>query len=272
MATTVADEDFNKFRNIIYDESGIHFTKTNRSILESRLKERLRNTGDQTLKEYYRRVTGDKEEMRALLDSVTTNLTRFFRNTAHFETFENFVLPDMVKYKREKGSNYIKLWSAGCSTGEEPFSLAMVMSDVLPKDFEFKVVASDISLKSLMSARSGFYAEQRMRGVPEKYLGRHFERKDGGYQISKSIMDTVTFDYHNLKNPSGLTNVDILFCRNTLIYFDEAAQRDSVRRFWDVMTPYSYMFIGHSESLFGMKTQFEFVRTDWACVYRKKTG
>ncbi|MFW5995469.1 MAG: CheR family methyltransferase [Spirochaetia bacterium] len=271
MATTLHDDDFNKFRTLIYDESGIHFTETNRSILESRLRERLRSTGDTTATAYYTRVRNDKEELRALLDSVTTNLTRFFRNTAHFETFERVVLPELIARKKREGKRHLKVWSAGCSTGEEPYSLAMVMKEVLPRDFTFSVLASDISLKSLMSARSGYYADSKVKGVPERYLERYFDRKEKGCQVKKEIMDTVTFDYHNLKHPSGLMDVDIVFCRNVIIYFDEAAQKATVRRFWDVMTPYSYLFIGHSESLFGMKTEFEFVRTDWACVYRKNT-
>ncbi len=270
MAITLQDGDFDRFRTLIYEASGIHFTRTNRSILESRLRERLRDTGDSSVEDYYHRVCGDGEELKSLLDSVTTNLTRFFRNTAHFETFEHFVLPDLIERKRH-GRKRIRLWSAGCSTGEEPYSLAMVMKEVLPPDFEFSIIASDISLKSLMSARSGYYAESRVRGIPECYLGRYLQPKDDGYQVSKEIMDTVTFDYHNLKHPSGLSDIDVVFCRNVIIYFDEAAQKSTVHRFWDVMNPYSYLFIGHSESLFGMNTTFEFVRTDWACLYRKDT-
>ena len=271
MAETLNEQDFEKFRSLIYDASGIYFNKTNRSILESRLRERLRSSGDTSLSEYYDRVRASDDELRALLDSVTTNLTRFCRNTAHIETFEKHVLPDLVKVKSKQGDKRIKLWSAGCSTGEEPYSLAMVMLEVLPQDFQFSVIASDISLKSLMSARSGFYSEAKVKGVPERYLNKYFERKDAGYQVARRVMDTVTFDYHNLQHPSGLTNIDIIFCRNVIIYFDEAAQKSTVKRFWDVMMPYSYLFIGHSESLFGMNTKFEFVRTDWACVYRKNT-
>lgn len=272
MAVNVSDEDFNQFRDLIYEASGINFTASNRSILESRLRERLRSSGSGTLTEYYRWIKRDPDELKVLLDTVTTNLTRFFRNTAHIETFEQIILPDLIEHKRRTGGRSLRMWSAGCSTGEEPYTMAMVAREVLPPTMSVSITASDISLKSLMVGRQGLYPEPRVEHVPEKYLGKYFTKKPSGYQINQDIMDLVTFDYHNLKHDSGLRELDVVFCRNVLIYFDETAQRNSVERFWQAMGPYSYLFIGHSESLFGMNTQFEFYRTDRASVYRKKLG
>ena len=272
MAAILDDSDFTRFRNLIYDESGIHFSETNRSILESRLRERLRLTGHETVGAYYTHLRADGNELKEFLDSVTTNLTRFFRNTAHFETFESYVIPDLLKHKPSPADRQIRVWSAGCSTGEEPYTIAMVLMEILPPGYDIKVSASDISLKSLMTAKAGYYPTHRVTGVPEPYLKKYFLQKDGGYQIHPDVMKRVTFDYHNLKHSNGVTGLDIVFCRNVLIYFDDAAQKIAVDHFWNAMSSYSYLFIGHSESLFGMKTQFEFVRTDWACVYRKATA
>jgi chemotaxis protein methyltransferase CheR len=268
-ADFLSDADFGQFRTLINNESGIHFTPTNRSILESRLKERLRETGVDSPRTYFSIITRDQEELKNFLDSVTTNLTRFFRNQAHFDALEKFVAPELFKIKKETGNTHIKIWSAGCSSGEEPYSIAMLMTEVLPPSWKFDIVASDISLKSLMDGKKGFYSDTRIAGIPEPYLYKYCQQVEGGYQVKPEIMSKIRFDYHNLKHNSGLRNLDIVFCRNVIIYFDEAAQLEVINRFWDVMAPKSFLFIGHSESLFGMDTKFEFVKTPWATLYRK---
>jgi chemotaxis protein methyltransferase CheR len=262
-----SDADFDQYRNLIYNESGIHFTATNRSILESRLKERLREKNLPSVRVYFDTISKDKEELKNFLDSITTNLTRFFRNQAHFDALEKFVVPELLKIK--KGSTILKIWSAGCSTGEEPYTIAMLLSEILPPPWKFEIVASDISLKCLMAGKEGFYADSRITGIPEPYLKKYFDKVEGGYKVRADLMSKIRFDYHNLKNDSGLRNLDIVFCRNVIIYFDEAAQNAVINRFWDSMASKSFLFIGHSESLFGMDTKFEFVKTQWATLYRK---
>jgi chemotaxis protein methyltransferase CheR len=264
-----SDADFERYRNLIYNESGIHFTSTNRSILESRLKERLREKGDGSVRTYFDTISQDKEELKSFLDSITTNLTRFFRNQAHFDALEHFVVPELLQIKKSSGNFNIKIWSAGCSTGEEPYTIAMLMSEILPPPWRFEIIASDISLKCLMAGKEGFYADSRIVGVPDTYLKKYFDRVEGGYKVHGNLMSKIRFDYHNLKNDSGLRNMDIIFCRNVIIYFDEAAQTAVINRFWDSMASKSFLFIGHSESLFGMDTKFEFVKSQWATLYRK---
>jgi chemotaxis protein methyltransferase CheR len=271
MADFLSDGDFDQYRKLIYDESGITFSSTNRAILESRLRERLREKQMSLVSDYYALLLKDKEELKLMLDSVTTNLTRFFRNQPHFDALEKYVIPEVLKLKKEKGDTKVRVWSAGCSTGEEPYTLAMILKDRLPAPFTAEILASDISLKSLMVGKAGFYPESRIVGIPDAYLNRFFDRKNNGYQVKDEIMKMIRFDYHNLKNDSGQRNLDILFCRNVLIYFDEAAQKAVIDRFWDAMATKSYLFIGHSESLFGMKTKFEFLKTDWACLYQKNS-
>jgi len=261
------DANFELYRALIYTESGITFTPTNRSILESRLKERLREKGIPSVANYLETIKKDKEELKGFLDSITTNLTRFFRNQAHFDALEKFVIPEIMSIKKVPGT--IRIWSAGCSTGEEPYTIAMLLTEILPKTWNFDILASDISLKCLMTAKEGFYADSRIVGIPDNYLAKYFDKVDGGYKIHADIHAKIRFDYHNLKNDSGQRNLDVVFCRNVIIYFDEIAQTAVINRFWDAMASKSFLFIGHSESLFGMNTKFEFLKTEWATLYKK---
>ena len=270
MSDFLGDADFERFRSLIYDESGIHFSETNRTILESRLKERLRAANIETVGEYYTHGRSTGEELKVLLDAVTTNLTRFFRNAAHWQTFENYVMPDLIERKRASGDQTFRMWSAGCSTGEEPYTLAIEMLELMPPGFTVEILASDLSLKSLLTGQQGYYRDSRVTGIPEGYLAKYFDHKEGGYQAKDDVKKLIKFDYHNLKHDSGRRNLDVVFCRNVLIYFDDAAQKAVVDRFWQAMASHSYLFIGHSESLFGMETDFKFIRTDWACIYGKE--
>ena len=269
MADLLTDADFDLFRKVIYDESGITFSTTNRSILDSRLKERLREKKMTDIQEYYKLILADKEEMKVLLDSVTTNLTRFFRNQPHFDALENYVIPHVLERKKSRGDTVVKIWSAGCSTGEEPYTIAMILKKILPPPYTFEIVASDLSLKSLMVGKQGFYDDSKISGIPQEYLDKYMIKRDNGYQVCDDIMKRIRFDYHNLKYDAGLRNLDIIFCRNVLIYFDEAAQLATINHFYDSLASQAYLFIGHSESLFGMDTKFEFLKTDWACLYQK---
>lgn len=269
MIVALSDADFDRFRKIIYDESGITFSETNRSILDSRIKDLLREKKLEDVAPYFKLVTSNKEEMKHMLDAVTTNLTRFFRNQPHFDAFINYVVPHILADKKKTGSTVINVWSAGCSTGEEPYTIAMVLKNILRPPYTFKITASDLSLKSLMVGQQGFYASNKVEGVPQDYLLKYFTKSADGYQVSQELRNAIKFDYHNLKNDVGLRNMDVVFCRNVLIYFDEAAQLGVINHFWDSMATHSYLYIGHSESLFGMKTKFKFLKTQWACLYEK---
>ena len=269
MSLFLDDNNFNLFRTFIYEQSGIHFSSTNRCILESRLKERLKISELSNLTYYYNLIKSNQHEMKILLDSVTTNLTRFFRNKAHFKTLEKFVIPDISEFKLKHKDKTLRIWSAGCSTGEEPYSIAMVLKEKLNPLIKPLIIASDLSLKSLMTAKEGFYPESRIAGVPDNYLTKYFEKKRDGYQVADSIKSIINFDYHNLKFDSKQRNLDIVFCRNVIIYFDGEAQNAAINRFWSSMNNYSYLFIGHSESLFGMHTKFEFFKTEWSTLYKK---
>ena len=269
MTFTITTADFEKIKNLIYEKSGIFFSEINRPILESRLKERLKAVDVKSVDEFYTLLTTNEDEMKFFLDAVTTNLTKFFRNTAQIDAFEKYIIPELVAWKRKKGNPSIKIWSAGCSTGEEPYTLAMVLGETLPKDFTANITASDLSLNSLMTAKTGFYHESRVDGIPEKYLAKYFTKTNDGYQATDQLKKIIKFDYHNLNFDSGLTGLDLIFCRNVIIYFDEIAQEKVINRFYNALSNHAYLIIGHSESLFGMKTQFQFFKTDWATCYTK---
>ncbi|GMO55949.1 MAG: protein-glutamate O-methyltransferase CheR [Termitinemataceae bacterium] len=267
----LSDADFDLYKKLIYSESGIFFTPTNRSILEGRLKERLRQDGSPTTKAYYDKIAANKEELKLFLDAITTNLTSFFRNLPHFQALENFVVPEVCALKKASGDTTVRIWSAGCSTGEEPYTIAMLLSEKLPAPFKFEIVASDLSLKCLMTAKEGFYDQNRMVGVPDAYVNKYFDKLETGYKVKDTLKSKIRFDYHNLKNVSPWKNFDIVFCRNVLIYFDEAAQTEVVNHFWNSMASKGFLYIGHSESLFGMQVKFEFVKTQWTTLYKKWT-
>lgn len=268
MSEILPDALFGEFRAVIYDQSGIHFSDSNRPILESRLRDRLRISGLTNASDYLAKIKQSPQEMKDFLDSVTTNLTRFYRNQGQFDALVHQVIPDLCARKASSEKD-LRVWSAGCSTGEEPYTLAMVMEKHLPQGFTYHITASDLSLKSLMTANQGFYPDAKMEGVPPEDLDKFFTRLEGGWQIKESIKEKITFDYHNLKFDSGQRGLDIVFCRNVLIYFDEAAQKNVIDRFWNSMNNHSYLFIGHSESLFGLNTQFKFLKSDWAVLYTK---
>jgi chemotaxis protein methyltransferase CheR len=267
----LSDADFENYRKFIYAESSITFTAANRSILESRLKERLREKGLDSVGTYFTKISTDKEELKSFLDAITTNLTSFFRNQPQFDALKNHVIPELINNIKKTGDRTIKVWSAGCSTGEEPYTIAMLLSEILPPSWKFEILASDISLKCLMTAKEGFYEDSRISGIPPAYLTKYFDKVGKGYKVHSDIQSKIKFDYHNLKNDSGQRGVDVVFCRNVIIYFDEAAQTAVINRFWDAMASKSFLFIGHSESLFGMHTKFEFLKTEWATLYRKFT-
>jgi chemotaxis protein methyltransferase CheR len=264
------NEYYDKIRQLIYNESGLHFDDSNRSILESRLREQL-EVRKVTIQEYFKLVNTNQQELVYLLDIVTTNLTRFFRNSLQYETLQKFVVPDLVAYKNNlsTGVKHIRLWSAGCSTGEEAYTNAICLTEWLPPDFTFDIVASDISLRSLTQAKTGLYAEAKCKEIPSAILRKYFTHEGDNYRVNDEIKNHIVFDYHNLRYDNGKSNFDIVFCRNVLIYFDEVAQLEVINKFYNAMARRSYLFLGHSESLFGLKTNFEFVRTNWSSLYRK---
>jgi len=270
MFDKLEDREFKIFRDIIYNESWINFTNTNRPILEIRLKERLKKLSINTLDEYHKLLLKDNNELKNLIDSVTTNLTNFFRYKAHYEALEKNVFPDLKEKKAL--SKKIRIWSAGCSTGEEAYSIAMVAKEIFDNSWKIEILASDISFNVLIKAKEGYYPKEKIEDIPQNYLNKYLVPIGDGYYVKDEIKSIIQFDYHNIMNEPSMSQFDIIFCRNVIIYFDAPAQQSIVNLFFDAMNEYGYFFIGHSESLFGMNTKFIFKKIGNACIYMKKEG
>ena len=269
MEFTIDDNEFRLFKDFIYEKSGIYFSEINRAILENRLFEVMLKFQYKSVLDYYNKLLSDPEEVRQFLDLITTNLTKFFRNMSQFEALEKIVIPEIAK--RNDSLRTIRIWSAGCSSGEEPYSIAAVVAYVLTlqEGWDIKIVASDISLKSLMIAKEGYYKKDRVDDIPPHLFSIAFEDHGDTIKIKDEIKKLVTFDYHNLKNEFGYKDFDIIFCRNVIIYFDQEAQKQVIEKFYKLLKPYGYLFLGHSESLFGMNTKFKFSKIGNAIVYLK---
>ncbi|WKC57968.1 protein-glutamate O-methyltransferase CheR [Borrelia sp. P9F1] len=266
---SVSDELLLKFCSFVYENSGIRFDEKNKVVLKGRINDAMHELENvNTPSQLYDLILSDSLKRDYFLDLVTTNLTRFFRNEAHFQTFERFIVPNLVKIKNKENKKKIVVWSAGCSSGEEPYSLAFVLKSNLPESFDFVVIASDLSLKSLMIAREGYYSAQKCEHIPIKYKKYTTPHMDG-YRVTSDIKKHIRFDYHNLNFESGFLNIDVVFCRNVLIYFDEKSKIQVLKKFYSSMSLKSYLFIGHSESLFGLDLPFKFLKTPWAIIYEK---
>lgn len=262
------DVNFEKFKDIVYQESGICFNSVNRVVLEARINDNIKKLQLSSFDDYYKLLKTSQSEMRNFLDSVTTNLTKFFRNDAHFKAFNEHVLPEILK--RKSASKSLKIWCAGCSTGEEPYSVAMsILENPGFRSWNVKISASDLSLKSLVTAKAGRYRSDKLDKVDPKIKEKYFDKVADDYVVKDSVKKLIRFDYHNLKNKSSFENMDVIFCRNVIIYFDAESQQQTIDRFYNALGEDGYLYIGHSESLFGMKTQFQFNKVGTAIVYTK---
>lgn len=257
----ITAKEFEHFRTLIYDESGISLNEQKQSLLESRLAKRLRELGLETFSQYYDKVTVDptQEEFTRMLDLISTNKTDFFREPKHFDFLRDVILPELMPQKR------IRIWSSACSTGEEPYTIAMTLFEGVhnPLEWDFKILASDLSTRVLAKASAGVYDEDRFRDVPPTMLRRHFLRgcgeSKGCYKVKPHLASMIRFRRLNLmdddfpiKNP-----LDLIFCRNVMIYFDRPTQETLVNKFYRYLKPGGYLFIGHSESLQWVKHAFK---------------
>ncbi len=265
----VSDFQFSKYRDLIYNESGISFYENNKVILESRIKSFVKKR-DTTVDDLFIDLKNDRDLFVSFLDSATTNLTRFFRNEGHFKSLRHEVIPDLIASRQNKLDKVIRIWSAGCSTGQEPYSLACYMEEFLPSDFRYQIIATDISFSSIMTAKEGLYSADKMEAVSSLYLKRYFTKEGDSYRISSKIRKNIIFDLNNIMKQGVALGFDLVFCRNVLIYFDEKSLRSSVKKFYDSMNNDSYLFIGHSESLYNLNSGFDLISGKYSCYYKKK--
>lgn len=270
------DRDFECLREFVAKASGIRLSEAKRELLYSRLTRRLRALGLKSFAEYCALLRADESgaELENLVNAVTTNLTAFFRERHHFDYLRESLLPTLVRARA--ASRRLRLWSAGCSTGAEPYSLAMTVSAVLPPEhgWDVQILATDIDSEVLARAAEGIYALNEIEAVPPEWRRRWWLRGKGskaGYaRIKDELRALVHFRRHNLlefpwpmKGP-----FDIVFCRNVVIYFDKADQRRVFDGFAEMLAPDGHLFIGHAETLYKVCDRFEPLGQT---IYRKKS-
>lgn len=261
------DHLFALYSALVDKTSGIHFSAANRVVFESKIRDLLRERKMGPM-EYYRYLQQDPEEVKIFLDALTTNLTSFFRNHSHWDSLRYEIIPELVKNVAR--DRVIRIWSAGCSTGEEPYSLAMMFDRWLPPTVSYKIIACDLSLKSLNTASQGFYTEDKIAKVPADYLQRYFIPESGGYRVRDVLKEHIVFDYHNLMNPMTVGSFDLIFCRNVLIYFDKESFLKVIRQFYNASNPNAFLVLGHSETLFNLNTGFYLKKGKYGCYYTKE--
>jgi len=266
----LSDEHFHKFRDLIYNEAGIKLGDVKKILVQSRLIKRLRELHLEDFGSYHEYLTKNYEtEKINFINAITTNKTDFFRENDHFEYMKNVILPGMEK----KGLKEIRIWSAGCSTGEEPYTIAMTVMDYFGnrKMPEILILATDIDTQVLQKAVNGVYAEDRLQTVDEKIIARYFDMQPGKlpvYEIKDSVKNVVYFRRLNLLQEQYpmKKQFDIIFCRNVIIYFDRDVQKKLFSRFYDCLKDDGYMLIGHSENITSITDRFSLAgRT----IYRK---
>lgn len=268
----IQEEEFRQFANYIKANYGIHFKNEKKSLIEGRLGNLLSSMNFQSLTEYMNYVTADKsgKAMSAMLDRITTNHTFFMREPAHFYYFRDKVLPYLAKTVRDKD---LRIWSAACSSGEEPYTLAMILDEFFGPEkavWDTKILASDISNHVLSIAKTGIYSKEKIEDLPEVWKKRYFKEQDNGNCVLyEKIRNEVIFSNINLMNSvfPFKRKMHVVFCRNVMIYFDNDTKETLAERLYDVTEPGGFLFIGHSESLNRDRTRYKYVMP---AVYRKE--
>ena len=271
----LSDVSFSAFRDLILEKSGILFEESKRQRLAAALRQRMEAAGAGTFEEYYSLLMGSSEshhEMQELLDAITIQETQFFRNQPQFDALAARVLPRLITERKSCG--VIGIWSAGCATGEEPYSLAMVLLQLLPQTCRGQIVATDISSGALKAANKGVYPLKAISRLPEHIVARFFIVEGDVCRVRDEVRSMVSFQRQNLFDPALplqlIQGTDIIFCRNVLIYFSAEKRAEIVRRFFDILNPGGCLFLGHSETLWKVNTQFQLERWGEAFLYRKE--
>lgn len=254
--------DFDRFRELIRERTGIALGDDKRSLIQNRLSKRLRALGMASFREYHDALRADPEgaEMVRFSDVVTTNKTSFYREPHHFEFMANTWLPELMQRANHGGRRRIRVWSAACSSGEEPYTIACTILDTLGSHamgWDVRILATDLSTKVLDAARSGMYTLDKAQTIPTEVLKRHFLRgtgsNEGIVRVRSTTRDLITFAQLNFIAPTWpiRAKFDLVFCRNALIYFDRPTQQKIVRRLADHIEPGGYLILGHSECVHG---------------------
>lgn len=270
---------FCKWRQFIYEKTGIYFQDNKKYLLESRLMRRLLHLKMNSYQDYLdfiKNTPQGKYELRYLYDSITINETFFFRNQAQLDALVLKVIPELIVQKKNNNQNKIRIWSAAVSSGEEAYSIAMMINDFISNkypDFEFELIGTDLSNTALEAAVRGIYSEYSIRNVPIQFLKRYFRKNDNYYEISPVIKGMVDFKHLNLYEDIailGMGNLDVIFCSNVLIYFDQNSKIKVINNLYRSLNKNGYLFIGYSESLHGISKAFKLISFPKTVGYKKE--
>lgn len=272
-------EDFTIIRDFIHEKCGIFFAENKKYLLENRLFKRMSTLGLKSFRDYFYQVKYDTslKEFNMLMNLVTTNETSFYRNPPQLLCFQDEVLPQILESKCRAGKKRLRIWSAGCSTGEEPYTISMIILDVLGDNhgWNVEIIANDISENVLQAARKAQYSEMALRTTPPEIIKKYFRREETKYAVVENVKRQVNFSHLNLadrRRMALMNEVDFVFCRNVMIYFSDEIKRQVVRGFYNSLLPGGYMFIGHAESLHGISRAFNLEYFKNGLVYHKEVG
>lgn len=266
MEVMISASEFELFRHYIYDTIGIALNDNKASLVQGRLAKRLRELGFSSFEQYYDYILEDEAEVWRVIDAISTNVTSFFRERSQWDYFRLH----LQKLRQRGAPKRLRIWSSACSSGEEPYSIAMFLAENLVdfEEWDIKILATDISVEILKKAQRGVYSLKAVEGLPAPTLSRFFVRSQGNkgeilYKISNSIKEMVTFRIFNLIYGDFSLfrcSFDIIFCRNVMIYFDIPSQQALVGRFASLLESGSLLFVGHSEVLTKSKREFKLLQ------------
>jgi chemotaxis protein methyltransferase CheR len=261
-APTLTAADFARVVSLAHEWAGLAIPAGKEGLVHSRLARRLRETGHATFTAYldWLQTAAGRDERTAVVDLLTTNKTDFFREPAHFDYLVQHVLPAVVA----RGTP-LRLWSAGCSSGEEPYTLAMVLREELPAGYDVRILATDISTRIVERARQGRYTADQMAGVSEARRKRWFTQQPSPtgvqFTVSRELREWIRFAHLNLMGEWPMKGpFDAILCRNVMIYFDKPTQARLVQRYWELLAPGGHLFVGHSESLTSLEHRYRYVQ------------
>jgi chemotaxis protein methyltransferase CheR len=270
-------EEFHLFRDFVYQHCGLHFTEDSKYLLEKRLGKRLQHHNLKNFKDYYyllRYSPAKEQELTEVVDLLTTNETYFFREDFQLRTFAEEILPELRERKEKNGNRQLRIWSAGCSSGEEPYTIAMLLLDQpWLRNWRIEVIGTDISQRVLQMARQGLYSESAFRTTDAACRQRFFTTEpDGRARVRDEVRSLVTVSHLNLFDVDRvalLGRMDLIFCRNVIIYFDHNGKKKVIDTFHQRLQPEGFLLLGHSESLMNITTTFRLRHFKHDMVYQK---
>jgi chemotaxis protein methyltransferase CheR len=269
-------DEFNLLRDFIYQYCGLFFAEESKYLLEKRLNRRLNELHLDCFRDYYYQLRygqNREQELAVAIDLLTTNETYFFREDFQLQTFIAEVIPELVQLKQQRGERSLRIWSAGCSSGEEPYTLAMLLLDEpLLQGWSVEIIGTDICQRVLKIAREGLYGQNSFRATKEKYLKRHFTPIGPKWQIESRVKDLVSISHLNFFDRNRvalLGEMDVVFCRNVIIYFDLDAKKRAIRTLYERLRPGGFLLLGHSESLMNISSDFRLRHFTNDMLYQK---